>query len=236
MVNKLLKEYCDKINITITDVQLQKFQQYYDMLIEKNKVMNLTAITDSKDVVIKHFVDSIYLMKYMNLQNKNIMDVGTGAGFPGIPLAIMNLDCNFVLLDSLNKRINFLHEVCDACELDHVELVHSRAEDGARDERYREKFDMVVSRAVANMSTLLEYCTPYCKVGGVFVSYKTGHSDEEISNAATAEKILGCSQLENYDFVLPDTDIERRFAVYKKTRKVSKKYPRQAGKPKKEPL
>ncbi len=236
MVNKLLKEYCDKIDITITDVQLQKFQQYYDMLIEKNKVMNLTAITDSKDVVIKHFVDSIYLMKYMNLQNKNIMDVGTGAGFPGIPLAIMNLDCNFVLLDSLNKRINFLHEVCDACELDHVELVHSRAEDGARDERYREKFDMVVSRAVANMSTLLEYCTPYCKVGGVFVSYKTGHSDEEISNAATAEKILGCSQLENYDFVLPDTDIERRFAVYKKTRKVSKKYPRQAGKPKKEPL
>ena len=164
------------------------------------------------------------------------MDVGTGAGFPGIPLAIMNPDCNFVLLDSLNKRINFLHEVCDACELDHVELVHSRAEDGARDEQYREKFDVVVSRAVANMSTLLEYCTPYCKVGGVFVSYKTGHSDEEISNAITAEKILGCSQLKNYDFVLPDTDIERRFAVYKKTKKVSKKYPRQAGKPKKEPL
>lgn len=236
MVDKLLKKYCDEIDIAITDVQLQKFQQYYDMLIEKNKVMNLTAITDSKDVVIKHFVDSIYLMKYMDLLNKNIMDVGTGAGFPGIPLAIMNSDCDFVLLDSLNKRINFLREVCDACELDHVELVHSRAEDGARDEQYREKFDVVVSRAVANMSTLLEYCTPYCKVGGVFVSYKTGHSDEEISNATTAEKILGCSQLKNYDFILPDTDIERRFAVYKKTKKVSKKYPRQAGKPKKEPL
>lgn len=235
-MKKILKEYCDRIDISISDKQLLQFSTFYEYLIEKNKVMNLTTITEKEDVVRKHFIDSIYILKTISLSGKKVMDVGTGAGFPAIPLSIMCPDAKFVLLDSLNKRIKFLDEVCELCGLQHVETIHSRAEDAARNTMYREKFDIVVSRAVANMSTLLEYCSPFVKVGGQFVSYKTNHSEEELQNAKSAEKILGCKYINSVDFLLPMTDMERRFIIYEKVRAISKKYPRQAGKPKKEPL
>lgn len=235
-MKKLLKEYCDTINIPISDVQLSKFLDFYNFLIEKNKVMNLTTITEKRDVVIKHFIDSIYIMKNISLSEKYILDVGTGAGFPGIPLSIMLPDSNFVLLDSLSKRITFLNEVCKICNIKNVKTIHSRAEDAARNLEYREQFDIVVSRAVANLSTLLEYCSPFVKVGGQFISYKTGHIDEELCSARKAENILGCTYKDSVDFFLPTTDMERRFLIYEKKKSVSKKYPRQAGKPKREPL
>lgn len=235
-MNKLLKEYCNEIDIEISEEQLSKFLDFYTFLLKKNKVMNLTTITEKQDVVIKHFIDSIYIMKNVSLSKKQILDIGTGAGFPGIPLAIMVSDANFVLLDSLSKRITFLDEVCKLCEIRNVKTIHSRAEDAARKSLYREQFDIVVSRAVANLSTLLEYSSPFVKVGGQFISYKTGYADEELSNAKRAENLLGCQYKNSIDFVLPETDMERRFIIYEKKKSVSKKYPRQAGKPKKEPL
>lgn len=235
-MKQLLKGYCNDIGIAITEKQLNQFDSYYQYLLEKNKVMNLTAITEEKDIVLKHFVDSIYILKKTSLTGKTIMDMGTGAGFPGIPLSIMEPDAQFVLLDSLNKRIRFLEEVCEICKLDHVRAIHSRAEDAARDEKYREKFDIVVSRAVANMSTLLEYCSPFARVGGQFISYKSGQVDEELETAETAGQILGMECKEELEFLLPDIDIKRKLIIYEKVRMLSKKYPRQAGKPKKDPL
>lgn len=235
-MKKLLKGYCDDVGIAIMDKQLDQFELFYEFLLEKNKVMNLTAITEKKDVVLKHFIDSIYILKDVSLSEKRIIDVGTGAGFPGIPLSIMVQDAKFVLLDSLNKRIRFLDEVCEICKLDHVETIHSRAEDAAREEKYREQFDIVVSRAVANMSTLLEYASPFVKVGGKFISYKSGQIDEELEAAKTAEQILNLKYDQSIDLLLPDMDIKRKLIVYEKQQMLSKKYPRQAGKAKKEPL
>ena len=235
-MKKLLKKYCDDIDIIITEKQLSQFELYYEYLLEKNKVMNLTAITEKKDIVLKHFIDSIYILKCTSLSGKKIMDVGTGAGFPGIPLSIMESDAHFVLLDSLNKRICFLEEVCKICKLDHVTAIHSRAEDAARNENYREKFDIVVSRAVANMSTLLEYCSPFVKVGGQFISYKSGQVDDELIAAKNAEQLLNMEYKESVDLLLPDMDIKRKLIKYEKMRILTKKFPRQAGKPKKEPL
>ena len=208
----LLSDYCKKIELDITDTQLQQFDDYYRFLVEKNKVMNLTTIIEKEDVVLKHFIDSIYIMKYTDFDEKKVIDIGTGAGFPGIPLAIMNPQTSFVLLDSLNKRINFLNEVCNLCNLSNV------------------------SRAVANMSTLLEYCTPFLKVGGQFISYKSGKVEEELSGAQNAMKILGCKLNISIDFQLPNTDMDRKFVIYDKINKCAKKYPRQGGKPRKEPL
>ena len=226
----LLSDYCKKIELDITDTQLQQFDDYYRFLVEKNKVMNLTTIIEKEDVVLKHFIDSIYIMKYTDFDEKKVIDIGTGAGFPGIPLAIMNPQTSFVLLDSLNKRINFLNEVSN------VITIHGRAEEISRKEEYREKFDYVVSRAVANMSTLLEYCTPFLKVGGQFISYKSGKVEEELSSAQNAMKILGCKLNISIDFQLPNTDMDRKFVIYDKINKCAKKYPRQGGKPRKEPL
>ena len=236
MLKGLLKEGASAAQVELTDEQLDKFEKYYEYLIEKNKVMNLTAITDEREVVYKHFVDSIALIPKMDLEEKKIIDVGTGAGFPGIPLAIMNPQTSFVLLDSLNKRINFLNEVCNLCNLSNVITIHGRAEEISRKEEYREKFDYVVSRAVANMSTLLEYCTPFLKVGGQFISYKSGKVEEELSGAQNAMKILGCKLNISIDFQLPNTDMDRKFVIYDKINKCAKKYPRQGGKPRKEPL
>jgi 16S rRNA (guanine527-N7)-methyltransferase len=232
----LLSDYCKKIELDITDTQLQQFDDYYRFLVEKNKVMNLTTIIEKEDVVLKHFIDSIYIMKYTDFDEKKVIDIGTGAGFPGIPLAIMNPQTLFVLLDSLNKRINFLNEVCNLCNLSNVITIHGRAEEISRKEEYREKFDYVVSRAVANMSTLLEYCTPFLKVGGQFISYKSGKVEEELSGAQNAMKILGCKLNISIDFQLPNTNMDRKFVIYDKINKCAKKYPRQGGKPRKEPL
>ena len=232
----LLSDYCKKIELDITDTQLQQFDDYFRFLVEKNKVMNLTTIIEKEDVVLKHFIDSIYIMKYTDFDEKKVIDIGTGAGFPGIPLAIVLDNAEFVLMDSLNKRINFLNEVTKMCELKNVSAIHTRAEELGRDVQYREKFDICVSRAVANMSTLLEYCIPFVKVGGVFVSYKSGDIKEEIVAADNAQKQLFCKNKDVIKFSLPNTDINRSFVIFEKKKELNKKYPRQGGKPKKNPL
>ncbi|SFS04700.1 16S rRNA (guanine(527)-N(7))-methyltransferase RsmG [Anaeromicropila populeti] len=226
----------DLIHISLTENQYRQFEVYYDLLIEKNKVMNLTAITEEKDFILKHFVDSILLAKYYNLNNKKIIDMGTGAGFPGIPLKIVFPDTEIVLMDSLNKRVKFLSEVINILELKNIEAVHSRAEDLGRDTRYREKFDVCVSRAVANLSTLSEYCIPFIKVNGIFISYKSGNIKEELDLSKNAILKLGAEIDKVEELELPDSDIKRTFIFLKKNSSTSNVYPRLAGKPAKEPI
>lgn len=240
-MNKLVN-ICNKINIEISDDQINCFEKYYELLIEKNKVMNLTAITDKEDVIVKHFIDSIALIPYLldkgiNINNKlKIIDIGTGAGFPGLPLKIMMPDVKFTLLDSLNKRVSFLNEVIDELKLKEIEALHGRAEDYASDNKYREKYDICVSRAVANLSTLSEYCIPFVKENGFFISYKAGESEEEINNSKNAIKILGGKINKVEEFVLPGTDASRVFVFIRKQELTDKKYPRKAGVPAKKPL
>ena len=240
-MNKLVNIF-NKINIEISDDQINCFEKYYELLIEKNKVMNLTAITDKEDVIVKHFIDSIALIPYLtdkgiNINNKlKIIDIGTGAGFPGLPLKIMMPDVKFTLLDSLNKRVSFLNEVIDELKLKDIEALHGRAEDYASDNKYREKYDICVSRAVANLSTLSEYCIPFVKEDGFFISYKAGESEEEINNSKNAIKILGGKINKVEEFVLPGTDVSRVFVFIRKLELTDKKYPRKAGVPAKKPL
>ena len=240
-MNKLVN-ICNKINIEISDDQINCFEKYYELLIEKNKVMNLTAITDKEDVIVKHFIDSIALIPYLtdkgiNINNKlKIIDIGTGAGFPGLPLKIMMPDVKFTLLDSLNKRVSFLNEVIDELKLTGIEALHGRAEDYASDNKYREKYDICVSRAVANLSTLSEYCIPFVKEDGFFISYKAGDSEEEINNSKNAIKILGGKINKVEEFILPGTDASRVFVFIRKQELTDKKYPRKAGVPAKKPL
>ena len=171
---KFIREKFEVLDVSIQDDTLEKYIKYYEMLIEKNKVMNLTSITEFEDVVVKHFLDSLLIIKNIDLKNiNNVIDIGTGVGFPGLPLKILFPDLNVVLMDSLNKRIKFLQEVIDELQLENINVLHSRAEDLARKEEHREKYDLVVSRAVANLSTLSEYCLPFTKVGGAFISYKS---------------------------------------------------------------
>ena len=236
MLKEILKDGALAANIELTDIQIEKFEKFYEYLMEKNKVMNLTAITDERQVVYKHFIDSIALITKMNLEGKKIIDVGTGAGFPGIPLAIVLNETEFLLMDSLNKRINFLNEVKEICDLKNVSTIHARAEELGRNIEYREQFDVCVSRAVANMSTLLEYCVPFVKVGGIFVSYKSGDVNEELIAAENAQKQLFCKEKEIIKFGLPNTDINRSFVLFEKKKELNKKYPRQGGKPRKNPL
>ena len=235
-MKELLYNIAKKAGINLSDIQLEKFQIYYELLIETNKVMNLTAITEEHDVINKHFIDSITLGKYISLNGGRVIDVGTGAGFPGIPLAIINSDIHFTLIDSLNKRINFINTVIDRCQLSNIDTVHSRAEDLGHNDKYREKYDFCVSRAVANMSVLLEYCIPFIKTGGKFISYKSGNTEDEVIQSASAPQKLGCKFIQLYSFKLPGTDILRKLYVFEKYRKLGKSYPRQAGKPKKNPL
>ena len=230
-----LKENMKKININITDLQTQKFFKYMNLLIEWNQKINLTAIIEPKDIIIKHFVDCGTLLKYLN-SNEKVIDVGTGAGFPGIPLKILDESINITLVDSLNKRVNFLNEVISNLNLNNINVIHSRAEDLARNMEYREQFDKVVSRAVANLTTLSEYDLPFVKVKGKFLGMKSLEIEEEIEDAKKAIRILG-GKIEKVDrFKLIDSDIGRSIVIISKENKTPKQYPRKAGKPLKEPL
>jgi len=224
------------LNIELSDNQMNQFLKYYEMLVEKNKVMNLTAITEFDEVIEKHFLDSLQIAQYVDINNKDIslIDVGTGAGFPGVPLKIAFPNIKVVLLDSLNKRINFLNEVIEVLGLENIAALHGRAEDYGKDPEYREQFDYCVSRAVANMCSLSEYCLPFVKVGGSFIPYKSGNIDEELVNAKKAVFLLGGKIDKVEKFVLEEN--QRSFVFIKKEKNTGKKYPRKAGLPTKEPL
>lgn len=231
------EKYLEQINVTLSERQKEQFNRFYEMLIEKNKVMNLTAITEYDEVILKHFVDSLAINLYFDMNRPlKVMDMGTGAGFPGIPLKIAFEQLDITLLDSLNKRIKFIQEVADANGLEKINPIHGRAEDIARNKEYREKFDICVSRAVANLTSLSEYCLPFVKTGGYFISYKAGNMEEEINDSKAAIKLLGGKIERVENFTLPDTDITRTFVFVKKEKATPAKYPRKAGLPTKEPL
>lgn len=236
-MNQLLEIKLKELNIQINEIQKKQFDTFYSMLVEWNKVMNLTGITEYEEVIEKHFVDSLSIVNIFDLSEVNtVIDVGTGAGFPGIPLKIAFPHLKITLLDSLNKRINFLDSVIDELKLDGIYTIHGRAEDFAKKDDYRERYDLCVSRAVANLSTLSEYCLPYIRVGGMFISYKSGDVDDEVLESKKAISILG-GKLDNVvKFQLPGTDINRSFIKIEKIKNTGKKYPRKAGLPTKEPL
>lgn len=234
----------EELHIVLSDVQFDQFLTYYEMLVEKNKVMNLTAITEFDEVMKKHFIDSLSLVKVCDLKGSiSVIDVGTGAGFPGVPLKIAFPDLNVTLLDSLNKRVGFLQEVIEKLGLKNAQAIHGRAEDFARPDQMRESFDLCVSRAVANLSVLSEYCLPYVKVGGKFISYKSDKVNmesegnrTEITEAEHAISVLGGKLLEQKEFTLPSSDIYRNLVVIEKNRPTPKQYPRKAGTASKKPL
>ena len=227
----------DALGVSLTEKQIRQFLRYYEMLVEKNKVMNLTAITEYEDVLKKHFVDSVSLVKALNLScGMSVIDVGTGAGFPGLALKLAFPELKVTLLDSLNKRIHFLNEVIEELGVDDVKTIHGRAEDFAKPGKLREKYDLCVSRAVANLSTLCEYCLPFVKVGGLFISYKSEKISEELAFAKRAVFVLGGNVEEQVEFMLPDSDSYRNLVLIRKDRETPVKYPRKAGLPGKDPL
>ena len=229
--------------VEISDKQLQQFNTYYELLVKWNEVMNLTAITDFEDVCKLHFVDSISACQFFDFSSDDysLIDIGTGAGFPGIPLKIVFPNLRITLFDSLNKRLNFLNEVIDKLDLNDqgsIVTLHGRAEDFAstKKESLRETFDIAVSRAVANMSTLCEYCLPYVKVGGNFIAFKSEKASEELGKAKGAIHLLGGKLSSSNEFILPDSDYSRTICIVNKVEPTSKKYPRKAGVPSKSPL
>jgi 16S rRNA (guanine527-N7)-methyltransferase len=231
------EEELQKLNITLTEYQKEQFDRYYQMLVEWNKVMNLTGITDYDEVNLKHFTDSLTVVRTLDLNEIcSVIDIGTGAGFPGLPIKIAFPNIKVVLLDSLNKRIKFLNAVAEELNLTGIETLHGRAEDYAKKKEYREQFDLCVSRAVANLSTLSEYCIPFVKKNGYFVSYKSGSSDEEIKQSEKSVNILGGEIIKVDKFLLPGTDMGRSLVNIKKLTNTPLKYPRKAGIPSKEPL
>lgn len=236
----LFEKGLEELNIDLDDTAKDRFIKFYEMLIEKNKVMNLTAITEFEDVIVKHFLDSLSIVKVVSSSkfdsNINIIDIGTGAGFPGIPLKIAFPNIKITLLDSLNKRIGFLREVCDALELDNVEFIHGRSEDYGRNSQYRETYDLCVSRAVANLATLSEFCIPFVKVGGNFVSYKAGDCGEEVKESAKAVDRMGGKIEEQLSYTVPTSDLNRVLLNIRKEKATPKAYPRKAGTPAKEPI
>lgn len=224
-----------EINININEKESELFYKFTNLLLEWNEKINLTAITDINDIILKHYVDSLTINKYIE-DNKKVIDIGTGAGFPGIPLKIINPDNKFILVDSLNKRINFLEIVKKELELQNVEMVHARVEDLAKNKEYRENCDIAISRAVANLSTLLEYMLPFVKENGLCICMKGPNIDEELVNAKKAIEVLGGKIEKIENIKLPNSDIERNIIVLRKIKSTPIKYPRKAGTPTKQPI
>lgn len=233
----ILEEGCRELGITLDEIQKKQFTDFYEYLVEKNKVMNLTGITEFQEVLIKHFLDSLACVKAVDISRiKRIMDIGTGAGFPGVPLKIAFPHLEACLLDSLKKRVNFLEETFQMLKLENITAIHGRAEEYAKNKQYRETYDLCVSRAVSNLATLSEYCLPYVKTGGYFISYKSGTVQEEVEQAQKAVKILGGKIQDVVYFQLPDSEIQRSLVVIEKIKATPGRYPRKAGTPLKEPL
>ena len=229
------EKYLAKMNISLLKEQYGQFYAYMELLIEWNEKMNLTAITEPKEIILKHFVDSLTIAKYVE-EGKSIIDMGTGAGFPGIPIKIYRKDVKAVLADSLNKRIKFLDEVIDKLKLENVETIHCRAEELGKNKQYREKFDYATSRAVANLSTLSEYLMPFVKLNGKCIFMKTIEVEEELEKAKKAIKTLG-GKIEKVDkFEIPESDLGRSIIIVKKEKITPSKCPRKPGTPAKEPL
>ena len=238
-----LTDGCKKLGLELDELKTEKLYRYYELVVEKNKLMNLTAITEEDEFISKHFVDSLSIIKAPDLKDElaqakgiKLIDVGTGAGFPGMVLKIVFPSLKITLFDSLKKRLNFLDDVIAELELKDIETLHGRAEDYGNNKLYREKYDICVSRAVANMSALSEYCLPFVKPDGLFVAYKSGGSHSEIREASKAIKILGGNTEDIQDFMLPDSDIERSIVSVRKIKKTPAQYPRKAGTPAKEPI
>ena len=233
LFNNSIKE----LGLGLDDDQIAQFMEYYELLVEWNQFMNLTAITEFEEVCMKHFIDSISLCRAVDCtRDYTVIDVGTGAGFPGIPLKIAFPNLKITLLDSLGKRVKFLNEVIKRLGIEDIEAIHGRAEDFAKSGQLREQFDLCVSRAVANLSTLSEYCLPYVKIGGFFISYKSEKISDEMQAAQHAIALLGGDIYDQKEFMLPNSDIYRNLFQIKKVIATPKKYPRKAGIPSKEPL
>lgn len=233
------EKYLEQFQITLNDKQKEQFLKYYELLVEWNGFMNLTAITEFDDVMKKHFADSLSIVKAFSkirTEKLKVIDIGTGAGFPGIPLKIVFPQIELTLLDSLQKRLKFLQEVIDQLELGEVELIHGRAEDFCKPSMKREQYDLCVSRAVANLATLSELCLPYVKVGGKFIPYKSEKAEEEVREAQKAITLLGGEVKEQIGFELPESNIGRTLVVIEKKNITPKKFPRKAGMPAKEPI
>lgn len=233
------EKYLEQFQITLSNKQKEQFLKYYELLVEWNGFMNLTAITEFDDVMKKHFADSLSIVKAFSeirTDKLKVIDIGTGAGFPGIPLKIVFPQIELTLLDSLQKRLKFLQEVIEQLELGEVELIHGRAEDFCKPSMKREQYDLCVSRAVANLATLSELCIPYVKVGGKFIPYKSEKAEEEVKAAQKAIGLLGGEVKEQIEFELPESDIGRTLVVIEKKSATPKKFPRKAGMPAKEPI
>ena len=235
MIGGILKKWCAENDMEISDKQVSEFEVYAEMLVERNKKINLTAITEPKDIAVKHFIDSISLLKHADIKaGASLIDIGTGAGFPGIPLKIMRKDINLTMLDSLNKRLLFLDDVCTALDIS-SELVHARAEELGQKEEYREKYDVCVSRAVASLPELCEYCIPYVKVGGMFLAMKGSDGESELNNSYNAINVLGGKTGDILSLSLPD-ESRRTIIVVDKVKPTPTKYPRRSVKINKNPL
>jgi 16S rRNA (guanine527-N7)-methyltransferase len=233
----LLKNGIEELGIEINDEMLENLKKYKELLVEWNKVMNLTGIEDEREVYIKHFLDSISAVKNGYIKDgMSLIDVGTGAGFPGMPLKICLKNLEVTLLDSLNKRITFLQEVAKNVGINDIKYIHGRAEDFGKDDQYREQYDIATARAVAGLPVLMEFCVPFVKVGGYFVCLKGPNANLELEESKAAMQTLGVEFIEKINVDLPDTNLNHNILVFKKIDKTPEKYPRKAGKPAKSPI